>query len=310
MSPAQRRKRLVKLRTKKNGKKSLKKFAIVFLVGLLAFLFISLQTKFWSSSDKMSLVMRKENGDVIISVFEPEQEKITNLIIPENTEVNVARQLGRWKLRSVWELGENEKLGGRLLAETFVKHFKLPVVAWADSPAVGFAEGDLGKVIRASLLPYKTNLGIGDKLKLGFFSFKIKNLKREDIDFSENNILKKTVLLDGEEGYILTNSLPNYILALFSNSEISNRSIRAAIIDGTGKAKVAEDVGEIIEVMGAKLANIKKGEVADIDCLVAGREKVVAEEVAEVLSCEKSKELPEGNFDLEIKIGTEFAKRF
>jgi len=310
MSPAQRRKRLVKFRTKKNGKKSLKKFAIIFLIGLLVFLFVSLQTKFWSSSDKTALVIRKESGDVIISVFDPEQEKITNLIIPESTEVNVARQLGRWKLRSVWELGEDEKLGGKLLAETFVRHFKLPIVAWADSQAVGFAEGDLLKIIKASLLPYKTNLGIGDKLRLGLFSFRIKNLKREDIDFSENNILKKTVLLDGEEGYILTNNLPNYIVALFSSPEISSRSIRAAIMDATGRAGIAEDVGEIIEVMGAKLANIKKDEISDIDCLVAGREKAVVDEVAEILSCEKSREMPEGNFDLEIKIGTEFAKRF
>ncbi len=310
MSPAQRRKRLVKLRARKNVKRSLKKFVFIFIIGFFLLLFISFQTKFWKSSAKTSLVIRRENGDVTISVFDPELEKVTNMTIPSNTEVDVARQLGRWKLGSVWELGENEKLGGKLLTETVVKHFKLPVVAWADDPARGFTEGNFADVIKASFLPYKTNLGIGDKLKLGLFAIKIKNLKREDINFAESNLLRKTVLIDGEEGYLLTNNLPNYIIALFSSPEISSKSTRVVISNATGKGGIAEDIGEVIEVMGAKLANIKREEESDLDCVVAGREEIIVNQIAEVFSCKKSKDLPEGNFDLEIKIGTEFAKRF
>ena len=310
MSPAQRRKKRAKQKAKRNGKNSYKKLLFIFLVPLLVFLLITLQTRFWKSSEKTFLAISKEGGEVAISVFDPELEKITNIIIPKNTEVDVARQLGRWKLGSVRELGENEDLEGKLLAETIVKHFKLPVAAWADSPALGFAEGDILGIVKASLLPYKTNLGIGDKLKLGLFSIRIKNLKRENIDFSEGNILKKVTLIGGEEGYVLAGRLPNYIVALFSNPDISSEGATVIILDATGKANVAEEVGEVIEVMGVKIANIKKEEVADFDCEVKGKDKELLEEITQVFSCKKLKVMPEGNFDLEIKIGKDFTRRY
>ena len=310
MSPAQRRKKRVKQQARKSKKSKYLKFLLILLVPILLFLLIILQTKFWKSSAETFLVIGKENGDVIVSVFDPEFEKITNIIIPKNTEVEVARQLGRWKLGSVRELGENEDLEGKLLAESVVKHFKLPVAAWADAPALGFAEGDVAGIIKASLLPYKTNLGIGDRVKLGIFSVRIKNLKRENIDFSEGNILKKVTLIGGEEGYVLAGRLPNYIIALFSNPNISSDGATVVILDATGRPNAAEEMGEVVEVMGIKLANIKKEEVDDCDCQVKGKDKELLEEIARVFSCKKLKVEPEGNFDLEIKIGKDFVKRF
>jgi len=310
MSPAQRRKKRAKQKAKRNGKNSYKKLLFILLVPLFIFLLITFQTRFWKSSAKTFLVISKESGEVVISVFDPGLEKITNITIPKNTEVDVARQLGRWKLGSVRELGENEDLEGKLLAETIVKHFKLPVAAWADAPASGFADGDILGIVKASLFPYKTNLGIGDKLKLGLFSIRIKNLKRENIDFSEGNILKKVTLIGGEEGHVLAGRLPNYIFALFSNPNISSEGATVVILDATGKANAAEEVGEVIEVMGIKLANIKKEEAADFDCEVKGKDQELLEEIAQVFSCEKLKVIPEGNIDLEIKIGRDFTRRF
>jgi hypothetical protein len=310
MSPAQRRKKRAKRKARRNGKNSYIKLLFILLVPLLIFLLITLQTRFWKSSAKTSLVISKRGGEVVISVFDPGLEKITNIIIPKNAEVDVARQLGRWKLGSVRELGENEDLEGKLLAETIVKHFKLPVAAWADAPASGFADGDILGIVKASLLPYKTNLGMGDRLKLGLFSIRINNLKRENIDFSEGNILKKVTLIGGEEGYILAGRLPNYIIALFSNPNISSEGAVVVILDATGKANVAEEMGEVVEVMGVKLANIKKEEIDDFDCEVKGKDKELLEEIAQVFSCKKLKEIPEGNFDLEIRIGRDFSRRF
>lgn len=310
MTPAQRRRRRVKAKARKSGKKSIKKFLVVIFLAIFLFLLLIFQTKFWSSSAKSFLVIQKKSGDIVVSVFDPELEKITNIVIPKNTEVGVARQLGVWKLGSVWRLGENEGIGGRLLAETIVKHFKLPVVAWADSLAEGLAMGDLLGVTKGSLLPYKTNLGMGDKIRIGLFSIRIKNFKREDINLSESNVLRKTRLIDGEEGYVLVGDLPNWLNALFSNPDISDAKVKVIIYDATGKVRIAEEVGEVVEVMGAKLASVKKEKAGDFDCEISGREKRIANEVAKVFSCQKLKRDPEGNFDLEIRLGKEFARRF
>lgn len=304
--PARRKRRL------QNKKKRFRPVRPLVLISLLiAFLFfLASQTRFWDNDSKLTLVINKKDGDVLVTVFNPVVDEVTNITIPKNTQLKVARQLGTWKAGSVWQLGENEGLEGRLLQETITYHFKLPVVAWADSPAEGFASGELIALVKAVALPYKTNLKMGDRIKLAFFSFGIKNFKREEINLAETKLLKQTRFIDGEEGFVLVSDLPANILALFSDIEISQKSISVLIKNATGKKSVAESVGEITEVLGAKVAVVKKEENEDFDCLVLGKNQKAVEKIAQVFSCQKEKSLPSGSLDLEIRLGEGFAKRF
>lgn len=304
--PARRKRRL---RNKKKRFSPVKSLVLILLFFALLF-FLTLKTSFWDSDSKLTLVVNKKDGDVLIAVFNPVIDEVTNITIPKNTQLKVARQLGTWKAGSVWQLGENEGLEGRLLQETITYHLKLPVVAWADSPAEGFASGELLALIKAVSLPYKTNLKMGDRIKLALFSFGVKNFKREEINLAETKLLKKTRLIDGEEGFILISGLPANILALFSDIGISQKDVSVLIRDATNKKGVPEQVGEIIEVLGAKVAAIKKEEGEKFDCLVLGKDQKAVEKLTQVFSCEKGKGFPSGSLDLEIKIGEEFAKRF
>jgi hypothetical protein len=302
-------------RRKRRSRNKEKKFSSIKFLGLILLFFILLfflifQTSFWDSDSKLTLVVNKKDGDVLIAVFNPVVNEVTSITIPKNTQLKVARQLGTWKAGSVWQLGENEGLEGRLLQETITYHLKLPVIAWADSPAEGFANGGLVALVKAVSLPYKTNLKIGDRIKLAFFSFGVKNFKREEINLAETKLLKKTRLIDGEEGFVLISGLSASILALFSDIEISQKDVSVLIRNATGKKGVPEQVGEIIEVLGAKVAAIKKEESEKFDCMVLGKDQKAVEKLAQVFSCEKGKGLPSGSFDLEIKIGEEFARRF
>lgn len=304
--PARRKRRL---RNKKKRFSSVKSLVLILLFFTLLF-FLIFQTSFWDGDSKLTLAINKKDGDVLIAIFNPVVDEVTSITVPKNTQLKVARQLGTWRAGSVWQLGENEDLEGRLLQETITYHLKLPVVAWADSPAEGFANGELVALVKAVSLPYKTNLKIGDRIKLAFFSFGVKNFKREEINLAETNLLKKTQLIDGEEGFILTSGLPASILALFSDIEISQKDVLVLIRDATDKRGVPEQVGEIVEVLGAKVVAIKKEESEKFDCMVLGKDQKAVEKLAQVFSCEKGKGLPSGSFDLEIKIGEEFARRF
>jgi len=296
-------------RNKKKRFSSVKSLGLILLFFTLLF-FLTFRSSFWDSNSKLTLVVNKKDGDVLIAVFNPVVDEVTSITIPKNTQLKVARQLGTWKAGSVWQLGENEGLEGRLSQETITHHLKLPVVAWADSPAEGFANGGLVALVKAVSLPYKTNLKMGDRIKLAFFSFGVKNFKREEINLAETNLLKKTRLIDGEEGFILISGLPASILALFSDIEISQKDVSVLIRNATGKRGVPEQVGEVVEVLGAKVAAIKKEESEKFDCVVLGKDQKAVKKLTQVFSCERRKGLPSGSFDLEIKIGEEFARRF
>lgn len=306
MSPALRKRRLPK-KKKRFGPVRFLALTLVFVAFLF---FLAFQTRFWDKDSKLTLVINKKDGDVLVAVFNPVVDEVTNITIPKNTQLRVARQLGTWKAGSVWQLGENEGLEGKLLQETITYHLELPVVAWADSPAEGFASGELVALAKAVSLPYKTNLKIGDRLKLALFSFGVKNFKREEINLAETKLLKKTRLIDGGEGFVLVGDLPASILALFSDIKISQKGTSVLIKNATGKKSVAEQVGGIIEVLGAKVAAIKEEENGDFDCLVLGKDQKAVEKLAQVFSCQKEKSLPSGSLDLEIRLGEGFAKRF
>jgi len=138
----------------------------------------------------------------------------------------------------------------------------------------------------------------------------VKNFKREEIDLSRSLALKRQKLVGGEVGYVLVGSMPANIAALFSDLGSGDKGTLVAIKDLTGKKGVAEKVGEIVEVLGAKVVAIAKEEASDFDCEVVGKDKREAKKLRQVFACLEGPGQPSGDLDLEIKIGRDFAKRF
>ena len=301
-----RRKR--RINTKKS-KRNFPKIIFIVLFTLVFFLLISLRTRFWNTSGKLALVVNQEEN-ILVYIFDKELKEITEITIPGSTEVVVSRQLGTWKIGSVWKLGVNEKLDGKLLAETLTRHFKLPVFAWADKEAQGFIEGGPLSLIKAVIFPYKTNLLIGDRLKIGIFAASVSEFNREEIDFRESSFLKKVTLVDGGEGYILSGQIPTNITSLFSDSQLVTQEVKVAIIDATGSYGIGEGFGEIIEVMGGKIVAIKDEQAKDIDCEIYSKDNSLSLKLARAFSCHISQEKKEGNFDLVFELGLKFWRRF
>lgn len=317
--PAQRKKRRSgykpSLRRKGFRKRKKKKIkfpvplvALVLLVALTIYLY--LRTGFWNTKSKLSIAIKKDTGEVLISTFDPTVSEITNITIPGNTEVHVARSMGTLQIKNVWQLGENQGLDGKLLSETITRHFKFPVVAWADNEALGFTETNLISLMKAAILPYKTNLKIGDRVRIAIFAAGVNNPKRAEIDLSETSYLAKTILVDGDEGYTVAGSFPKGLLVVFSDPQISNKATTVKILDASSKVGLAQELGEVIGVFGAKVASVDKVEGEEFDCEVKGKEREIVEKVAKLFSCRKVEETIEGGFDLEIAIGEEFARRF
>jgi hypothetical protein len=292
----------------------LKKKLIVFVISILLIasgcLFFISSRKLWNGKDKLSVVIRNENNDVQIVTFDPELGEIVNVIVPKNTQVEVARGLGEWKLGSIWKLSQNEKLEGKLLAETVIRHFKFPIHAWADSPGLGLISKNPSLLIQALLIPYKSNLSIFDKLGIALFSVKVDNSKRTEINLAETNYLKETTLADSTQGYVVSGIFSPSINSIFADNEISKEGYKLKIKDSTGKVGEAEEVGAVLEVLGAKVTSILEGETTPTDCVVKSKILEVSKKVARIFDCSTDSSKMEGNFDIEITIGQDFADRF
>lgn len=309
--PARRKLRLFVIKKKKKGLRfSLRAIAFLVISFFVLLFYLFFRFKFLGGVSKQSLVVNSKEGNVVVSSIDLKSEEITNIIIPANTQLLVTRQLGTWKAKSIWQLGVNEGLGGELLRETIIKNFHIPVRYWAESHGQALIGGGFFPALVSLFYPLQTNLGTLDKLKLAVLSAKIPSSRITEIDLGETPMLKQTRLLDGEEGFVIRSKVPEKVLLVFADEAMAGSEIRLSIKDATGNSKVAELVSKTLEVMGVKLVSKTLEDLGDFDCFVSGKRREVVEKVVKLFLCKEEKEESLGNFDLEVKLGRGFARRF
>jgi hypothetical protein len=263
--------------------------------------------KFWDGTNKLAIAVHDTDGASVL-LFDPQYEEVVRIHIPEHTEVDVAYGLGVWKIETLWQLGKQQGLGGKVLSDTMTKYFKFPTAAWADTAALGLASGDISDHYKAIFGIYSSNLSLGDRIALSWFSFNIPNAKHIDIDLSETSYLSETTLSDGSHGYIKVEPAPAKIMSLFADPTLSRTSHAISIQDATGQGKVSKNVGQVVEVLGAKVASITDHEEEDVDCIVKGKSNELVIKIMTLFNCTRKDE--ETNFDVEMLLGSQFAKRF
>ena len=82
------------------------------------------------------------------------------------------------------------------------------------------------------------------------------------------------------------------------------------IKDRSGFNNSASELGEVVEVLGAKMASIVKEEEEDSDCLVKSKDRRLGRKIAWIFSCQLDEKDLEGNFNFEVILGKRFAQRF
>lgn len=294
MKSAHRRQR--KNSTKKSGAPIF--YLFIFLILGFCLWFFVLSAHFWNGSDKIAVTVKTENNDVAVVIFDPKLEEITTLIVPGDTEVNVARNLGVMRLKNVWQLGENEGVSGKLVAETVTNNFRFVSFLWTTVPNGG----------RSLFAPGKTNISFRDRLGMLLFSSKIGNSGRTEIDLGKNQFLQKGKLSDGENGFKISENLLGRLTIYFSDYELAEAGVRAFINDETGEFGVANEFGKILQTLGAKVVSIDKKTLSEKDCIVSGGERAYVKKIASAFSC-KEDMMGDKNV-ITIDIGSKFAKRF
>lgn len=267
----------------------LKIFIPIILLLVIVLTFFIFKNKSWNGVDKFSYVSSDTDGNVTVTVLDPKLLEVTKIKIPSDTEVNVARNYGVLKIKNVWQLGVNEKIGGKLLAETVTKNFLFPVTNWQNDD--------------------DSNINFIDKIKINIFLKKINDIDKTEIDMGKGQFLIKAKLEDGTSGFKLPSNISGRLTSYFADTNLAEKNIKISIVDGSGKSGLAENLGAILEVIGGKIVSIdKKQNMDEFDCTVTGANNNAVENVNNLFNCEIVKS--ETKFDLEIIVGKKFASRF
>jgi hypothetical protein len=310
--PARNKNRLRnKRRDKQTISKTKKRWFLVFLCVVLAVALLvwvsSFRVSNWDGQTKFTLLVNREES-VHILIFDPSSSSITDIVIPPDLEINVARKLGVWRLSSVWKLGQNEGVE-TLLTETVTRSLKFPVLYWASEDAGGFAGSGAVGILKASLASYDTNLTKRDKIKLGIFSFLTGSSRKNRINLANTQFIKKGQLSDGSSGYLLSGVRSAGTYSYFADGHISKYQKKIVIKTSTANSTAAEKTGEIIEVLGAKVAIVLSEGTEFDDCAVRGGDDYTVNLIAQLFYCEIENG-GSGMEDTELMIGNVFSERF
>ncbi len=242
----------------------------------------------WQFNAPLAVAVHNTDSSVDLAIFDPVLKNTTVINLKSETPFTLTRNLGEWKLGSVWEIGENEKLGGKLLSDTLTKTFHLPVLGWADSNAQSFLTKNPLAIIKAIFSQYKTNLSLKDKLKLGLFALSSRAPQKNDSATDKQTLL------------------------IFTDPLIAKEGSNMILINESGQSGVVYGISPIIETLGGKIASIVVGKESDIDCEIFAKDKEVAQKLNKIFACEiKSNSDPSlDNAKVVMRVGKAFAKRY
>ena len=298
---------------KSSTRKSTRGLWLIIFTALIIFfiyLLISKTRSVWDNKTKLSVAVNSANDAVNVVVLDPQAGEITTIIIPGNTQVEVARNLGKWQLASVWRLGKDEKIGGRLLSESVTNNFSFPIALWADKEFMNLVGQSPIKLIGGVVEPFDTRLTLWDKLRIAIFSLKTPAARRVNLDLAKSNLLKRSVFVDGEEGYVVTGLTSQSLLAVFADPLFYKAINRVLIVDAAGtRSGLVDDLARTVEVLGAKVTSITKTDEQDTGCIVKASEKEITKRLVLYFGCEVGDDAPEGTFDIEIILGNNYQRR-
>lgn len=96
----------------------------ILLIGIVSYKLFTIE--------KFIYINRTKSNDAEIIIVDPLQDKMTKYLVTADTEMNSARGYGNYKLSSLWALSEKDEIRGKLITETILKNYSLPVFLWRN----------------------------------------------------------------------------------------------------------------------------------------------------------------------------------
>lgn len=282
-------------------------FVFFIVIALFALIWVVLPSK-WDQSKRLTVVIVNEEKQASILIFSPQTSGITQVFIPSNTQIQVARQLGSYQIGNVYKLGSQEKLGGKLVAESITKSLKLPSDQWSEKPLLNLTDLTVSSAIKAVFSPYASSLTIKDKIKLALFSLRVKPSRFNQIDLQNIGYIMPSILKDGSDGFVARLEPPLSLSTYFADPDLLNAKI--AILDFTDSVSISDELGQVIEMLGGKVFAVYDEPTTQEDCTIVTTSAHKADLISSLLDCQVNEQPSENGFDIQINIGKEFEKRF
>jgi len=257
----------------------------------------------FSETKPKYIVAVNSKSDIKIFTLDILRSESYEFIIPGDTSVQVARDLGVIKLKNVYKLSQNETGNGEILAETIRNNFYIPVYYWSDETLNDVINGSLLAKIKSLVGFDGSNLNLKERIHILWFASIIKPYQKNTINLSDTGVIAETILTDGSQGFRVVRDMPNSLSAIFA---FEGESVDEVKLSDNSARSSQESLSKIAQVLGARIAFIEEGQgLNDYYCRVTGT-GLRARELANTFSCSYFFKQAAKPFSIEIELGKKF----
>lgn len=215
----------------------------------------------WDGSSPLNLVV-KIDGVYLLS-YQPSGKSLTVTKFPGEIYIDTPYNFGKWPIRSIYELGQAEKLpmGAKLLKDSIGSVFNVMVDGYIiiNDKSTNFP--NLIERERGSLLPgidilskTQTDLNLPEYLRVWLAIKGVRTDKIKTIDLEKSDLTKWLLLPDGSRVMALDQiKLDQFEEGRFENANIKDEGLSIGIFNATDYPGLAEKAAKIITNMGGRV---------------------------------------------------------
>ncbi len=290
---------------KKIKKKKNKAWLILVLIFLFLFLLIfsvfkiyrSLAKSLWDGQNQFNVVINSQ--PVSLVSFNPLEEKINLLLIPNGTFIETIHGYGPYRIESVYKLGELKGNGAELLTGSLQDSFGLAVEGFLKGVSDewqknGLKNSLLNQFFDSFVHDKKTNLSHWDLLR---FWWRIKMIREDKItliDLSETSVSQEVDLPDGTKAMkVDTERLDRIISQFFADEMIKKEDLTIAVLNKTEKiglankaAKLISNIGGLVINIGAQVKNVDKKDNCEIKSEKKYKNSYTVKKLSKIFNCQ------------------------
>lgn len=223
----------------------------------------------WNGESNINLVIR--SGSISLLSFNPKEDRVTVINIPDNTYLKVAGGFGDWQLRSVYDLG-----GYQALKDSLKVFFGLPID--------GYVEGDLLGGF-SKLADLKTDLTLWEliRLQIGFWGIRFDKMEKVDL----GSFLDKQTLADGTQVLTADPVKLDSQLTNMMEPAVTSEHQSIAIFNATDKPGLAQTAARMITNIGGEVIIITNSRSKLKTSRVTGKPSKTLQRLKNIFECLK-----------------------
>ncbi|MBI2337587.1 LCP family protein [Candidatus Daviesbacteria bacterium] len=216
----------------------------------------------WNGEFNINLLIR--TSAVTLLSYNPKQEEIILIDIPEETFLEVPYGFGMWQLRAVYGLGQAQKdLGGnRLLVDTVTSFLAVPVDGFLDFSAFQpqKSPAEIVEMLRKDpifglnfLSNLKTDMTLWELFKLKLSLSAVRFDKVKQLDLSNLNVLSQEKLPDGTPVLTADTIRLDSVLPDLADPVIASEHKTIAVFNATDHPQLAGKWARLISNLGGNV---------------------------------------------------------